>query len=478
MKYPRYKYVFAIFDFIIIMASFACSKFITANILNRKVILDENQILTYFTLFIFSLIFIFIFQNNNLYKINIFLTRALQLTALMKSFLFGTILLIIFSFLIKFSLLLSSRVFVICFLLTGFTCVSLIRLFILKPFYMNFTKILSNSKVLIIGGGKSGKLLAEKLIFENFYGVIIAGFLDDNIEKGFPVFKEFKCLGKFSDIKKVAAENKIDEIIIAIDNISYENLMHLIDRCNELEKSVKLTSELFNIVPEKIVTDSYSGIPVVELSPKVNKNFNYIYKRIFDYAAAGAGLIILSPLFIVISVLIKLTSPGGILFKQTRIGLNGKPFKFYKFRSMYLNSDKDKSRESEMKDFIINNKTTDLNSTKIINQKNVTSVGKFLRKTSLDELPQLINVLKGDMSLVGPRPCLQYEYETFDEWHKRRHSVMPGCTGVWQVSGRSNVSFKDSVVLDIYYINNMTPWLDLQLIFKTFPVMIFGRGAK
>jgi undecaprenyl-phosphate galactose phosphotransferase len=343
---------------------------------------------------------------------------------------------------------------------------------------MNFTKILSNSKVLIIGGGKSGKLLAEKLIFENFYGVIIAGFLDDNIEKGFPVFKEFKCLGKFSDIKKVAAENKIDEIIIAIDNISYENLMHLIDRCNELEKSVKLTSELFNIVPEKIVTDSYSGIPVVELSPKVNKNFNYIYKRIFDYAAAGAGLIILSPLFIVISVLIKLTSPGGILFKQTRIGLNGKPFKFYKFRSMYLNSDKDKSRESEMKDFIINNKTTDLNSTKIINQKNVTSVGKFLRKTSLDELPQLINVLKGDMSLVGPRPCLQYEYETFDEWHKRRHSVMPGCTGVWQVSGRSNVSFKDSVVLDIYYINNMTPWLDLQLIFKTFPVMIFGRGAK
>lgn len=161
-----------------------------------------------------------------------------------------------------------------------------------------------------------------------------------------------------------------------------------------------------------------------------------------------------------------------------RIGKDGKPFKFYKFRSMKINSDSDKERESFMIDFIKNNYAANLNSTKIINENNITSVGKFIRKTSLDELPQLINVLKGDMSLVGPRPCLKYEYDSYDDWHKRRHTVMPGCTGVWQVSGRSTVSFRDSVVLDLYYINNMTPWLDLQLIFKTFPVMIFGRGAK
>jgi undecaprenyl-phosphate galactose phosphotransferase len=271
---------------------------------------------------------------------------------------------------------------------------------------------------------------------------------------------------------------EIDEIIIAIDNIGYEKLMSLIDRCNELEKSVKLTSELFNIVPEKIVTETYSGIPVVDLSPKVNKNINYIYKRVFDYIASLIGLIILSPVFIIISILIKLTSPGKIFFTQMRIGKDGKPFKFYKFRSMKVNSDTDKERESFMIDFIKNNYAANLNSTKIINENNITSVGKFIRKTSLDELPQLINVLKGDMSLVGPRPCLKYEYDSYDDWHKRRHSVMPGCTGVWQVSGRSTVSFRDSVVLDLYYINNMTPWLDLQLIFKTFPVMIFGRGAK
>jgi len=167
-----------------------------------------------------------------------------------------------------------------------------------------------------------------------------------------------------------------------------------------------------------------------------------------------------------------------IFFNQIRIGKDGKPFKFYKFRSMYIDADEDKNREVFMTDFIKNNRTVLEGSSKIINERNITPIGKILRKTSLDELPQLFNVLKGDMSLVGPRPCLPYEYESFDDWHKRRHTVLPGCTGVWQVSGRSSVSFKDSVVLDLYYINNMTPWLDLQLIFKTFPVMIFGKGAK
>ncbi len=478
MKYPKYKYVFAVFDFAVILISFFAAKFIAIDILNKKLILDDNSLPSIITFVVFSILFIFIFQNNYLYKINVFLTRAPQLTALLKSFIYGAILLIIFSFVIKFSLLLSSRVFMLCFIATGFIGVSVVRLLILKPYYMNFSKILHNSNVIIIGAGKSGKLLAEKLIFENFYGMRIAGFLDDNIEAGAFVFKEMKCLGKLDEMKSIVMNLEIDEIIIAIDNIGYEKLMSLIDRCNELEKSVKLTSELFNIVPEKIVTETYSGIPVVDLSPKVNKNINYIYKRVFDYVASITGLIILSPVFIIISILIKLTSPGKIFFTQMRIGKDGKPFKFYKFRSMKINSDSDKERESFMIDFIKNNYAANLNSTKIINENNITSVGKFIRKTSLDELPQLINVLKGDMSLVGPRPCLKYEYDSYDDWHKRRHTVMPGCTGVWQVSGRSTVSFRDSVVLDLYYINNMTPWLDLQLIFKTFPVMIFGRGAK
>ena len=138
----------------------------------------------------------------------------------------------------------------------------------------------------------------------------------------------------------------VDEAIIALDNISYDGLIKLIDKCNSLEKTVKLTSELFNIVPEKIVTESYSGIPVVDLSTKVNKNLNYIYKRVFDYAAAFVGIIILSPVFLIISILVKLSSPGKIFFKQIRIGKDGVPFTFYKFRSMDVNDDADEYQEN------------------------------------------------------------------------------------------------------------------------------------
>ena len=118
------------------------------------------------------------------------------------------------------------------------------------------------------------------------------------------------------------------------------------------------------------------------------------------------------------------------------------------------------------------------NGKKVINENRITEIGKVIRKTSLDELPQLFNVIKGDMSLVGPRPCLPYEFESYVGWQKRRLNVLPGCTGVWQVTGRSSVSFKDSIVLDLYYINNMSPWLDLQILFKTIPVMLFARGGK
>lgn len=478
MKYPRYKYIFAFFDFTIFYMSFILAQHITADILNKKVIMYDNELLTYLTFFVFSSIFIFIFQNNNLYKINIFLTRAPHFTAIIKSVLYGTLLLIIFSFVIKFNLILSSRVFVLCFFIISLTGISIIRLIFLKPFYLNFTEILNNSNVVIIGAGKTGKLLAEKLMFENYYGIKVVGFIDDSLGESLDVFKGLNSVGKIIDLKEIVKKFNVDEIIIAIDNISYDGLMELIDKCVLLEKSVKLTSELFNIVPEKIVTDSYSGIPIVDLSPKVNKNLNYIYKRIFDYTAAFLGIIILSPLFFVIALLVKLSSPGKVLFKHIRIGKNGNPFMFYKFRSMYVSDEADIKRQTNMKEFIKNEKAMNDNSTKIISEDRVTPIGKFLRRTSLDELPQLFNVLKGDMSLVGPRPCLTYEYEAFDDWHKRRHIVLPGCTGVWQVSGRSSVSFKDSVILDLYYINNMTPWFDLQLIFKTFPVMIFGRGAK
>jgi len=144
---------------------------------------------------------------------------------------------------------------------------------------------------------------------------------------------------------------------------------------------------------------------------------------------------------------------------------------------MTVADEDDEERKKQMIQFIKNENPTNTD-TKVINTNRITWIGKIIRKLSLDELPQLFNVIKGDMSLVGPRPSLPYEYQNFDSWQKRRVNVLPGCTGVWQVWGRSSVSFKDSVVLDLYYVNNMSPWLDIQLILKTIPVMLFSRGGK
>ena len=196
---------------------------------------------------------------------------------------------------------------------------------------------------------------------------------------------------------------------------------------------------------------------------KYSVKWPFSAKRIFDLFFTLLALTLLFPVLLIISLIIKLESKGSVFYIPLREGKNNALFPCFKFRTMHAH---------QCDNPVSGNRST------VINDPRITRFGRFLRKYSLDELPQLFNVLKGDMSLVGPRPCLPYEYETFDEWHKRRHSVLPGCTGVWQVSGRSSVSFKDSVVLDLYYINNMTPWLDLQLIFKTFPVMLFGRGAK
>jgi len=180
----------------------------------------------------------------------------------------------------------------------------------------------------------------------------------------------------------------------------------------------------------------------------------------------------------VVAAAIKMTSKGPIFYKQTRIGKDGVEFSFYKFRSMFVGSDSNHAREKILHEFIKNGNHSNGGSSKVVDDKMVTPIGRFIRRTSIDELPQLINVIKGDMSLVGPRPCLPYEYKVYDEWHKRRLSVLPGCTGLWQVSSRSQTGFDDMVLLDLYYIENMSPWFDLQLILKTLPVMLFGRGGK
>ena len=405
------------------------------------------------------------------------LSRASHFANIIKSQYYGALNIVLVSLLIETYQVTYPRLIIFTFLLISIPTLYLVRVELLREIFDRLKKNSFRRNVLIVGEGYSGKQLAAKLIFENFTGLEIVGFVDDDKELNEEVVNGKCVIGKLNQLGEVIRKFDVNEIIIAMDGNDYEKLLAVIDYCKAQNIMVRLTSELFEIVTQKVDTEKYIDIPIVDISAQYNNRVTLGIKRIFDLVITFVMIVILSPLLLLISLLVKVSSPGPVLFTQVRIGRYGKPFKFYKFRSMKVIFGEDEERRQKMIEFMKNNKSIGTD-TKIINERRVTWVGKLIRKTSLDELPQLINVLKGEMSLVGPRPCLPYEYDHYDEWQKRRLSAIPGCTGVWQICGRSSVSFKDSIVLDLYYINNMSPWFDLQLIFKTIPAMLFLRGGK
>jgi lipopolysaccharide/colanic/teichoic acid biosynthesis glycosyltransferase len=272
-------------------------------------------------------------------------------------------------------------------------------------------------------------------------------------------------------LDKIIKSENINEILVSGNNICHEELIRLIDLCSEYKVNIKLYSDLFKIIPQKINAEKYYDIPVLNFTMPI-KGVAYLkLKRTIDILLSLSGIIFLTPILLSIMVSIKITSKGPIFYKQKRVGLNGELFDIYKFRSMYYENTEDRKREIMMMDFMKSNKTN-----KIIDNSRVTNVGKIIRKTSFDELPQLFNVLKGNMSIVGPRPCLPYEFDNYTTWQKRRVNVLPGCTGVWQVSGRGLVYFNDSILMDLIYLYNMSPLYDILLILKTFPVIFLSKG--
>jgi len=478
-KIPLYKYIFGITDVFVLFASF-----FTAMYLLRR---DPSMGFIEFTnaaqdliliFFLVSIFFVGIFNFNGLYRLHIILTRALHLTHIMKALYYGALTIVLVSIMIESSSVIDSRLLIFLFSLIALPSLYIVRTELMRRLYLLFSTTGFRRNIIILGDGKSGKLLAAKLLFEYPIGLEVVGFVDDDKEIGEVIVSDAKVIGRFNEIEDLIKKYHVDELIVAVDSENYEKFLDVIDLCKKLDVNIRITSELFDVVAQKVSTEKYSDIPVIDVSTHYNNGITLALKRFIDIVISIFALIILSPVILFIIIAIKVSSPGKILFKQVRVGKNGKEFKFYKFRSMRENTegDKEDERVKKMIEFI---KDDDAESgTKIINNSRITWIGKIIRKTSLDELPQLLNVLKGDMSIVGPRPCLPYEYDNYDEWQKRRVNVIPGCTGVWQVWGRSSVSFKESVVLDLYYINNMSPWFDLQIMLQTVPAILTARGAE
>ncbi|MCH7492264.1 sugar transferase [Patescibacteria group bacterium] len=267
-------------------------------------------------------------------------------------------------------------------------------------------------------------------------------------------------------------ESAIDEIILADTSLPKEQILAIRDFCNDNHIIYKYVTDLFEIQPAHIEINTIADIPIIEVKRTKLDGWGKIAKRLFDTVFALIGMVVLSPLFLLVSVLIIIDSQGGVFAKLKRVGVKGNSFKLYKFRSMVRNA------EHLKQDLVGMNERTDGPLFKIKNDPRITRLGRFLRKTSLDELPQLINVIRGEMSLVGPRPHEPEEVQRYNRWQKKLLAIKPGMTGLAQISGRSDLNFEDEAKLDIYYIENWSPKLDIQIFIKTPWVVITGKSAS
>ena len=285
-------------------------------------------------------------------------------------------------------------------------------------------------------------------------------------------------LGRIQDLEAILGEQFFQEAIITDENIDKAELIRLLDFFTTKGINVWFLPKLMPVIGMKLYSDNLCGIPMIRLGSQRHVLVFRKLKYGLDVAVALAVLILALPLLVAFALAIKLTSEGPVFYRAQAVGKGGRFFRMYKFRSMVTGASKEIHKEFVTR--LIKGEITQdgPNKTlKITNDPRVTTVGRILRKTSLDELPQLINVLKGEMSLVGPRPCLPYEYEIYKDWHKKRTAVRPGITGLWQVLGRSEVSFEDMILLDLYYIYNRSIDLDLSILFETIFVVLKKKGA-
>jgi exopolysaccharide biosynthesis polyprenyl glycosylphosphotransferase len=304
-----------------------------------------------------------------------------------------------------------------------------------------------------IGRGRSG-------IDYEFVGVLA----EDGETGGLP------RLGRLSDLEVVLREHRPDELIVSSADIGEEVLLNLVEEAHRCGVKVRVAPTTAELLTQRAEYVPGQGVPLFELRPPVFLGLDWTVKRAFDVAVSSLLIVIAAPAWALIALAVKLNSPGPVFYRDRRVGLGEREFGMFKFRSMYVDAN---LRQAALE--ASNEASGPL--FKIKDDPRVTSVGKILRRYSIDELPQVLNVLRGEMSLVGPRPLPLRDYVQLEDWHRKRYLVLPGMTGLWQVSGRIDLSFDDLVRLDFYYLENWSIWLDISILAKTLPAVAARRGA-
>jgi exopolysaccharide biosynthesis polyprenyl glycosylphosphotransferase len=354
--------------------------------------------------------------------------------------------------------------FLLIFAFVSFSLLFLIRLFkrsLLTQFRLHGRNLRS---VIVVGAGDRGQRIVELIRDNPEVGYQFAGFVDD--------MQVPDVIGKLAEVSTILANNVIDEVFICLPvKTYYDQIQTIAEVAEEQGITVRIHSDLFNLRLSRAIAGEIGEAPILSIYATRLSDWQAFVKSSIDFVGGFALLILLTPLMMIIAVLIKLTSHGPIFFIQERVGLNKRRFKMFKFRTM--------SADAESRQQLLENlNEADGPVFKIKDDPRITPIGKWLRKTSLDELPQLINIVLGDLSLVGPRPLPERDFKRFDKhWFNRRFSVKPGITCIWQISGRSGTSFDKWILQDLEYIDKWSLALDFKILFKTIPTVVRGTGA-
>jgi exopolysaccharide biosynthesis polyprenyl glycosylphosphotransferase len=325
---------------------------------------------------------------------------------------------------------------------------------------------------IIVGANQEARWLAEQLLRWETSGLHIVGFVDKKEPITSALFHGLPCLGPVEKLGEIIEHHNIGEVILSSSAFSTRDYLLDIFRTYGVSENVniRMSSGLYEILTTGLTINEIAYVPLVYVNKVRLDRVENVLKFIFDYLLAIVSLIILAPFLLLIGFCIKISSPGPVLYRRLVMGLNGKQFYALKFRTMVINGDEVLDQHPELQSELQANH-------KLKNDPRITPIGTFLRKYSLDELPQLFNVLKRDMSLVGPRMISPEEAPMYKQFVMNLLTVLPGITGLWQVSGRSDISYEERVRLDMYYVRNWSLWLDFQLLFQTIPVVLRAKGA-
>ncbi|MBN1249701.1 MAG: undecaprenyl-phosphate glucose phosphotransferase [Anaerolineae bacterium] len=325
-------------------------------------------------------------------------------------------------------------------------------------------------RIVIVGVGEVGRRVMRTVVARPDLGYRIVGYVDDNPDKGTGKIGRFQGFGSIDNLSTVIDTEEVDEVIITLPWNYHRRILSVLRACARRDVRARLVPDLFQMSLSRVEVGDLGGLPLIEIQEIAFSRSELVVKRILDLVVSSIGLLLGWPIVLLIAIAIKLDSKGPVLFVQDRVGQHGQRFKIYKFRTMRQGAEEElpallEQNEAEGPIF------------KMRNDPRITRVGQWLRQSSLDELPQLINVLRGEMSLVGPRPPLPAEVEAYQPWHTRRLRVPPGITGLWQVSGRSELTFDEMVLLDLYYIEHWSPWMDIAILLRTVPKVVAREGA-